>query len=206
MSPPTEDGITTSKHREHDALALLAVLPVLAGATSVGTALALGTATIVVLAVTLAAIALLGPAASATARLLLGTLVAGALVTCLDLAVHAFLPGLYTALGPFVLLIAPATMLFAHVRSAALHRSVAGSLAAGLATFGVFVALGALREVIGRGTLLADAALLAGLDGTAWRIALPGGGILAAAFIPGALLTLAALLALRQRRTTDRPR
>jgi electron transport complex protein RnfE len=160
----------------------------------------------VVLAVTLAAIALLGPSASASARLLLGTIVAGALVTCLDLALHAFLPGLYATLGPFVLLIAPATLLFAHVCAAAPRRSVAGSLAAGLATLGVFVALGTLREVIGRGTLLADAALLADLDGTAWRITLTGGGVLAAALVPGALFTLAALLTLRRHRSTERPR
>jgi electron transport complex protein RnfE len=206
MSPPTDDGITTSTCREHDALGLLAILPVLAGATSAGTALALGAATVVVLAVTLAAIALLGPATSAGARLLLGTIVSGALVTCLDLAARAFLPDLYAALGPFVLLIAPATLVFAHLFSTAPGRAVAGSFAMGLATLGVFVALGTLRELVGRATLLADTALLANLDGTTWRITLPGGGIPAAAFLPGALLTLAALLALHRRRTMERPR
>jgi electron transport complex protein RnfE len=155
--------------------------------------------------VTLTATALLGRTPSAAARLLLATTVAAALVTCLDLASHALLPALHAALGPFVLLIAPATLLFAHARAPAPPRSLATALAAGLAVVGVFVALGALREVIGRGTLLADAALLAGLDGAAWRIRLAGAGVLAAAFVPGALLALAALLALRNRIPRKRP-
>ena len=204
MSPLTDESATTVSAREHDGLALLALVPVLAGATSLGTALALGTATVAVVAVTLAATAILGRSTSATARLLLGTVVAAALVTCLDLACHAFLPALHTALGPFILLIAPVTLLFSHARTPAAPRSFATTFAAGLGTIGTFVALGALREVVGRGTLLADAALLAGLDSAAWRITLPGEGILAAAFVPGALLALAALLALRNRCSTER--
>ncbi len=206
MPPLTEQGATVSSRREHDVFALLGLLPVLAGATSVGTALALGSATVAVLTVTLAATALLGRTPSATARLLLATVVAAALVTCLDLASHALLPALHAALGPFVLLIAPATLLLAHARTPAPPLSFTSAFAAGLALLGVFVALGALREAIGHGTLLADAALLAGRDSTAWRITLPGGGILAAAFVPGALLALAALLALRNHRATERPR
>lgn len=204
MPPPTEDSTTAWAEREHRVIELLALLPVLAGATSIGTALALGTATVGVLAVTLAANALLRPA-SPTAHFLLGTVVAAALVTCLDLACHAWLPTLHTTLGPFILLIAPTTVLFSHVRTVAARRSSVRTFSSVFAVLPVFIALGALREVIGRGSLLADVTSLAGLDGEAWRIELPGEGVLVAAFIPGALLALAALLALRNRRMRGRP-
>ena len=40
--------------------------------------------------------------------------------------------------------------------------------------------VGAVREVLGRGTLFADVALLAGRDAAAWQVTLPWRGLLAA--------------------------
>jgi electron transport complex protein RnfE len=69
----------------------------------------------------------------------------------------------------------------------------------------VLVVLGGLRELLGHGTLFAGMPLLAG-EGSSWlELHLPFGGMLVAILPPGAFFGMAALLALRNRLTRERP-
>jgi electron transport complex protein RnfE len=63
----------------------------------------------------------------------------------------------------------------------------------------VLVLLGALREVVGRGTLFGGIETLGG-ESSAWLVLdVPSGGMMVAVLPPGAFLGLALLLALRNR-------
>jgi electron transport complex protein RnfE len=73
------------------------------------------------------------------------------------------------------------------------------SLATGLGFLFALVALGALREALGAGTLLAGTDLLRGEAGTAPGASLPYDGMLVAVLPPGAFFCMALLLALRNR-------
>jgi electron transport complex protein RnfE len=72
----------------------------------------------------------------------------------------------------------------------------------------VLLALGALREIVGRGTLLAGIELLAGDGSRALTVELPFGGMLVASLPPGAFFFTGLLLALRNRlrRGAEAPR
>src|SRR5690606_5746103 len=83
--------------------------------------------------------------------------------------------------------------------------SAASGLAAGLGFCAVLVALGALREIAGQGTLLAGTGLLLAADEDPFRIELPFGGVLAAVLPPGAFFGRAGMLALRNLHARDEP-
>ena len=77
-------------------------------------------------------------------------------------------------------------------------------LATGAGFLAVLVALGALREVLGHGTLFAGMPMLAGPGSGALELDLHFDGMLAAILPPGAFLGMAALLALRNWLTRER--
>jgi electron transport complex protein RnfE len=207
MQPPTDDlrsVIATGTWRNNVALAqLLGLCPLLAITTSVVNGLALGLATLGVLAVTNTAMSLLRPALAPSARVPLLLLILAALVTCVDLLTNALLDDLHTALGLFIPLIVVNCAILAQADAAA-SRGPVHSLVAGLATgFGflcVLLLLGALRELLGRGTLLDGLPMLGG-ENVAWlRLDLPFDGMLVAVLPPGAFFCVALLLALRNLR------
>jgi len=209
MQPPNNDlrgPAGTGLWRNNVALVqLLALCPLLAVTTSVVNGVALGVATTAVLLVTNAVFSLLRGALIPRVRVPLFLLVIASLVTCVDLLSHAVLDDLHEVLGLFIPLIVTNCALLAQAESVASRRPVAESLLSGLATgggfLGVLVLLGALREALGRGTLLAGAPMLAGEWSAALRIDLPFNGMLVAILPPGAFFGMAALLALRNRLT-----
>ena len=73
------------------------------------------------------------------------------------------------------------------------------ALATGLGFLFVLMTLGALREIVGHGTLLAGIEMLAGDGSRALTVELPFGGMLVASLPPGAFFGMALLLALRNR-------
>jgi electron transport complex protein RnfE len=182
---------TGTEHWDERAVALVASLPALVAATTAGTGAALGVAMAAILLATTVIGATFADLA-APARLAICAVVAGALAICCDLVAHAFLPDLRTALGPFLLATAPAALL--HVAGSTGRTGAAGALRTALLAVAAFVAIGAIRELLGRGTLLADVGLLAGRDAAAWQVSLPWRGALAAVELPGALLAIALLL------------
>jgi electron transport complex protein RnfE len=129
-------------------------------------------------------------------------------VTCIDLLTNALRNDLHESLGVFIPLIVANSALVAHARTVASVRPVVPATLASLATGAgfvlVLVALGALREILGRGTLFAGMPLLTGGGGADVAVHLPFAGMLVAVLPPGAFFGMALLLALRNAVGRDR--
>jgi electron transport complex protein RnfE len=179
----------------------LGLCPLLAVTTTLVNGVALGVATAAVIVATSTAIALLRRVLLPAARLLLALLILAALVTVLDLFTEALLYDLHQALGLFIPLIVVNSGLLSHAESVAGERGVGftflSALSTGTGFLLVLVTLGALREIVGHGTLLAGVEMLAGDGSGALTMELPFGGMLVAILPPGAFFCMALLLALR---------
>lgn len=196
--------------RDNMALAwFLGLCPLLAVTTTVVNGLALGLASAAVVVIASTAMALLKHALKPAARLPIALLILAALVTVIDLFSEAVFYDLHGKLGIFIPLIVVNSGLLAHAENVASRRSVGftflSALATGLGFLLAFLALGALREIVGHGTLLSDIELLAGEGSRGMTLELPVGGMLVAILPPGAFFGMGLLLALRNRLTT-RPR
>jgi Na+-translocating ferredoxin:NAD+ oxidoreductase subunit E len=188
---------------------MLGLCPLLAVTTSVVNGLALGLATAGVLTLTNTVISMMRRALIPFVRIPLFVLIIAALVTCIDLLTNAALDDLHQILGLFIPLIVTNCAVLAQAETVASRKPVLEALLTGLATgFGflaVLVLLGAMRELLGHGTLFAGMPMLAG-EGSAWlQLKLPYEGMLVAILPPGAFFGMAALLALRNRFTRERP-
>ena len=191
---------------------LLGLCPLLAVTTSVVNGLALGLATAAVLTIGSALVAPLRGALLPIARVPLYVLITASLVTCIDLVSNALLDDLHQRLGIFIPLIVTNSAVLAHAETVASRRGPVAATLAGLSTglgfLGVLVTLGALREVLGHGTLLADLPLLFGDRAAGFHVALPFDGMQVAVLPPGAFFGMALLLALgnlRRRQRAPRP-
>jgi H+/Na+-translocating ferredoxin:NAD+ oxidoreductase subunit E len=193
--------------RDNMALAqLLGLCPLLAVTTTVVNGLALGLASAAVVVIASTAMALLKRALKPAARLPIALLILAALVTVIDLFSEAVFYDLHGKLGIFIPLIVVNSGLLAHTENIASRRSVGftflSALATGLGFLLAFLALGALREIVGHGTLLSDIELLAGEGSRGMTLELPVGGMLVAILPPGAFFGMGLLLAVRNRLTT----
>jgi electron transport complex protein RnfE len=214
MTPTTSSlrEATAPLWRDNMALAqLLGLCPLLAVTTTVVNGLALGLASAAVVVIASTALALLRPVLRPAARLPLALLILAALVTVVDLFMEAVFYDLHGMLGIFVPLIVVNSGLLAHAENVASRRGVVftfvSALATGLGFLLTFIALGALREIVGHGTLLLGIELLAGDAYRGMTLELPVGGMLVAILPPGAFFGLGLLLALRNRLTpTGTPR
>ena len=182
---------------------LLGLCPLLAVTTTVVNGLALGLASAAVVIVASTTMAALRRALKPAARLPLALLILAALVTVVDLLTEAVFYDLHGALGIFVPLIVVNSGLLAHAENVASRRTVAftfvSALATGLGFLLAFIALGALRELMGHGSLLTGIELLAGDGYRGLTLELPYGGMLVAILPPGAFFGMGLLLALRNR-------
>lgn len=190
--------------RNNVALAqLLGLCPLLAVTTSLVNGLALGIASVAVVVVGSTLMSLLRRFVVPAARLPLSLLILAALVTCVDLFLEAVFYDLHEGLWIFVPLIAVNSGLVAHTSNVATRSRVGfallSALATGLGFLFALLALGALREILGRGTLFAGVELLGG-EGSRWiTLDLPFDGMLVAVLPPGAFFGIAVLLAVRNR-------
>jgi electron transport complex protein RnfE len=188
---------------------LLGLCPLLAVTTSAVKGLALGLATLAVAVVTSIVMALVRGVLLPSLRVPVYLVLLAALVTCIDLLVNAALDDLHDTLGIFLPLIVVNCALLVHAEAVAGARpfgfTVLSSLATGFGLLAVLVALGIVRELLGEGTVLADAELLIGESGAGLGISLPVGGMLVAVLPPGAFFVMGLLLALHNRLVT-RPR
>lgn len=180
---------------------LLGLCPLLAVTTTLVNGLTLGLATTAVVLATNILISLLRGSLVPVVRIPLFVLVIASLVTSIDLLMSAWLFELHEILGIFVPLIITNCAILAQAETVAsrepVHRAAAAGLAAGLGFCAVLVALGALREVAGSGTLFAGAGMLLGGSAAGAGLRLPFDGMLVAVLPPGAFFGLAVLLALR---------
>jgi electron transport complex protein RnfE len=189
---------------------LLGLCPLLAVTTTVVNGLALGLASAAVVVVASTTMAALRRALKPPARLPLALLILAALVTVVDLVTEAAFYDLHGALGIFVPLIVVNSGLLAHAENVASRTSVAftflSALATGIGFLLAFIALGAVRELIGHGSLLTGIELLAGDGYRGLTLELPYGGMLVAILPPGAFFGMGLLLALRNGLATRKVR
>ena len=199
-------------------VALLGLCPLLAVSNTVVNALGLGLATTLVLLVSNVAISLIRNLVRPEVRIPVFVVVIACVVTAVELAMHAFLPGLYTVLGIFIPLIVTNCCVIGRAEAFAFKHGVAKSAVDGIATGLGFtlalVLLGALREMLGQGTLFGQADLLFGEFGKHLTLHLVDNyrGFLLAILPPGAFLGLGGLIAIKnvldaraQRRAAAKP-
>lgn len=179
---------------------LLGLCPLLAVSSTAVNALGLGLATLLALTATNTAIALIRRLTSAEVRIPAFVMVIAAVVTSIELAMHALLPALHAVLGIFLPLIVTNCAILGRAEAFASRtdpaRAALDGFAMGLGFLGVLLLLGLLREGIGQGSLFADAGRLLGLP---WlELDFSAHRFLIAALPPGAFVLLGLLIAARQ--------
>jgi len=182
---------------------LLGLCPVLAVSTNVVNGVSLGLATTLVMALSGAAVAASRHLIPHEIRNPIFILIIAALVTCVDLLMNAFVHPLYLVLGIFIPLITTNCIVLARAEAFAsknpVRKSTLDGLSMGLGLTLVLAILGAMRELIGRGTLLSGAELVFGDAGRTMVLhVIPAEAhyqFLLASLPPGAFLALGFLIA-----------
>ncbi len=182
---------------------MLGLCPLLAVSNTVINALGLGIATMMVLIISNMSVSLIRNIVRPEIRLPVFVVIIASAVTAIELVIHAWFHELYLVLGIFIPLIVTNCAIIARAEAFAskntLGKSFFDGLMMGLGFTLVLVALGSLREVIGMGTLFANAHIMFG-DGMQWmtiEIFPNYKGFLLAILPPGAFIGLAFLLAAR---------
>ena len=180
---------------------LLGLCPLLAISNNVINALSLGVATLLVMAASSGAVSSVRHFVPHEIRIPVFVLIIAALVTVIDLIMHAYVPRLYLVLGIFIPLITTNCIVLARADAFAsknqpLH-SMVDAFAMGLGLTLVLVVLGGLRELVGQGTLLSGIDLVLGEDAKQLVLhVLPNyQGFLLAILPPGAFIALGLLIA-----------
>jgi electron transport complex protein RnfE len=180
---------------------VLGLCPTLAISTNVINALSLGLATTLVMAASGGAVSGVRHFVPNEIRIPVFILIIAVLVTVIDLAMNAFVHPLYLVLGIFIPLIVTNCIVLARADAFAaknhpLHSAIDG-MAMGLGLTLVLVVLGAIREVVGQGTLLSGIDLALGPDakGLVLHVLPHYHGFLLAILPPGAFIALGLLIA-----------
>lgn len=215
MTPETRDIWLQGLWHNNPALVqLLGLCPLLAVSNTTVNALGLGLATAVVLLCTNVCISLYRNFLNPDIRLPTFVLIIATAVTAVDLSMNALFFELHQLIGLFIPLIVTNCAILARGEAFAARQPPAKAaidgLAMGIGFALVLVLLGALRELIGSGTLLADAHLLFGPTAEDWGwIMIDFQGFLLMALPPGAFFGLgfiiAAKNAIEARRTATSP-
>jgi electron transport complex protein RnfE len=204
MNNETKEILNEGLWRNNTALVqLLGLCPLLAVSGTVINALGLGIATTLVLAGSNVTVSLIRNLVRPELRIPSFVLVIASFVTAVELLMQAFLYDLYLVLGIFIPLIVTNCVIIARAESFAsknnVWRSLLDGLAMGIGFTAVLLLLGAIREILGHGTLLAQAELMFG-DGAQWltiTLIHDYRGFLLAILPPGAFLGLGLLIALK---------
>jgi len=182
---------------------ILGLCPLLAVSSTVVNGLGLGLATTAVLAASNVTVALIRNVVRPEIRIPVFVMVIASFVTAVGLAMDAYFHQLYNILGIFIPLIVTNCFILGRAEAFASKNSVGASLVDGLAngagfTFALLL-LGAMREVIGHGTLFAHADLMFGHAAAGLSITVfpHYKGFLVAALPPGAFLGLGTLIAIK---------
>jgi electron transport complex protein RnfE len=180
---------------------LLGLCPLLAVTNTVVNAIGLGLATTLTLVASNLAVSLARRSLRPEIRIPAYVLIIASVVTTIQLLMQAWLHDLYRVLGIFIPLIVTNCAIIGRAEAfAARNRplpAMLDGLATGLGFLLALVALGALREIAGRGTLLSEARLMFGALGESLELTvIPGHpGFLLALLPPGAFIGLGLLVA-----------
>ena len=182
---------------------ILGLCPLLAVSNTVINSLGLGLATILTLVSSNAAVSLIRRWVRPDIRIPVFVLIIASVVTVIELAMNAWFHELYLILGIFIPLIVTNCTIIARAESFASKNaiipSVIDGLFMGIGFMAVLVVLGAMRELVGFGTLLAHADLMFGEIGKSMTLQ-PWGqyrGYLLAILPPGAFLGLGFIIAIK---------
>lgn len=182
---------------------LLGLCPLLAVSATVTNALGLGIATILVLIGSNLIVSLVRQWIPQEVRIPVFVMIIASLVTCVQLLMNAYAYGLYLSLGIFIPLIVTNCIIIGRAESFASKNdplpAVLDGLWMGMGMTAVLVLLGAMREILGNGTLFDGADLLLGDWATMLRIELfhVDSHFLLAMLPPGAFLGVGFLIALK---------
>ena len=182
---------------------LLGLCPLLAVSATVTNALGLGIATTLVLIGSNLIVSLVRQWIPQEVRIPVFVMIIASLVTCVQLLMNAYAYGLYLSLGIFIPLIVTNCIIIGRAEAFASKNdpipAILDGLWMGLGMTAVLVLLGAMREVLGNGTLFDGADLLLGDWATVLRIELfqVDSHFLLAMLPPGAFLGVGFLIALK---------
>jgi electron transport complex protein RnfE len=182
---------------------LLGLCPLLAVSNNTINGLGLGLATLLALAASNLCVSLIRGIVRPEVRIPVFVLVIAAIVTVIELAMNAYLHDLYLVLGIFIPLIVTNCNLIGRAEAFASKHSPGRALADGVMMGAgfmlVLVVLGGLRELIGSGTLFAQAHMMFGEAARGWTIHVVDDyrGFLLAILPPGAFIGLGLIIALK---------
>ena len=178
---------------------LLGLCPILAISTSMVNAVSLGLATILVMALANLAVSALRNFIPYEIRIPVFVLIIAALVTVVDLSFNAYFHDLYLVLGIFIPLIVTNCIVLARVEAYAAKNdpltSTVDGVMMGLGLVWVLGLLGAIRELLGAGTLFSGIEMIFP-SLSAWNVfGEDYPGFLIAILPPGAFFALGCLIA-----------
>lgn len=192
---------------------LLGLCPLLAVTSTVINGLGLGIATLMVLTGSNVVVSLIRNFVSSEIRIPVFVMIIASLVTTVELVLSAYFYPLYKTLGIFIPLIVTNCAIIGRAESFASKNNVTHSFLdgfmMGLGFTAVLVLLGGIRELLGHGTLLADAHLMFGeaARGMTLTFIEDYPGFLLAILPPGAFIGLGLIIAVKNwidRRSSQR--
>ena len=182
---------------------LLGLCPLLAVTGTVINGLGLGLATLITLVTSNVVVSIIRHWVRPEVRVPVFVLIIASIVTTIELSMNAWFHDLYKVLGIFIPLIVTNCSILARAEAYASKNKILPSAMDGfMMGFGfmlVLVILGAMREALGRGTLLSDAHLMFGEVARNWTIVLVDdySGLLLAILPPGAFIGLGLIIAIK---------
>jgi len=191
-------------HNNPALVQILGLCPLLAISNTTVNAMGLALATLATVVLSNILVSLIRHWVRAEVRLPVFVLVIASVVTAIELSMNAWFHELYLVLGIFIPLIVTNCFIIARAEGFASRHRVGlaawDGLMMGLGFGLVLIAMGAMRELIGFGTLLANAEQLFGPIAQGWTLQiLPDNkGFLLAILPPGAFMALGLLIALKQ--------
>jgi electron transport complex protein RnfE len=179
---------------------LLGMCPTMAVTTSATNGLGLGLATAVVMAASNLLVAIFRNQITQEVRIPVYILIIASMTTLVDLSMNAWMHEMYKVLGLFIPLIVSNCLPLARLEAFAAKEPVLPSLLdgvfMGLGFTLALVIIGAVRELLGNGTIFADAALLLGpaFHFMELRLMSSDSGVLLAILPPGGFLVTGLVL------------
>ena len=192
---------------------LLGLCPLLAVTTSFVNGLGLGLATLLVLTCSNALVSATRRLIRPEIRIPIYVLIISSLVTCIEMIFLAWFPALGRSLGIFIPLIVTNCAIVARAEVFASRNPIGESIVDGLAMGSGFalllMAIGAVRELVGQGSVFSRLDMLFGGEPMS-GLTIVDSGFLLAILPPGAFISLGLFVALknaidRRRQQTTRP-
>ncbi|HBA34445.1 MAG TPA: electron transport complex subunit RsxE [Gammaproteobacteria bacterium] len=182
---------------------LLGLCPLLAVSGTVINGLGMGLATLATLLVSNVLVSLVRDYVKSDVRIPVFVLIIASTVTAIELLMNAWFYDLYKVLGIFVPLIVTNCLIIGRAEAFAAKNkvmdAVIDALAMGIGFTLVLVCIGGMRELVGEGTLFANAHLMFGETARSMELSLGNQyqGFLLAVLPPGAFISLGLLIALK---------